>query len=147
MYKGDTREDETNLEIKRGTIMRKSGLCTLLLLATLTSSCARAYRPVTDPAMIRDPARYERDLSECEVLADSQSRSERVGTGAVAGGFFGALFGALFGWIWGHPGTGAAAGAVVGTATGAAGGAGAAAQDYETIYRNCMIGRGWPVLR
>ncbi len=41
----------------------------------------------------------------------------------------------------------AAAGAVVGAAAGAAGGAGAASQDYETIYRNCMIGRGWPVLR
>ena len=118
-----------------------------LLLAFLASSCARTYRPVIDPAMIRDPAGYERDLAECGSLASEQSRSERVGTGAVGGGFFGALVGTLLGWIGGRPGTGAAAGAVVGGAAGAAGGAEAAARDYETIYRNCMIGRGWPVLR
>ena len=127
--------------------MTKGWICAPLIFATLISSCARAYRPVIDPAMIRDPAKYERDLAECGGLASQQSRSERVGTGAVGGGFFGALFGSLFGWIGGRPGTGAAAGAVVGAATGAAGGAGAASRDYETIYRNCMIGRGWPVLR
>jgi len=119
-----------------------------LLLAFLTSSCARAYRPVIDPAMIRDPAKYERDLAECEAVASQQSRSERVAAGAVGGTIWGALFGALFGWIvGGHAGTGAAAGGLVGGASGAAGGAEAAARDYETIYRNCMIGRGWPVLR
>ena len=120
----------------------------LLLLALLTSSCARAYRPVTDPAMIRDPARYERDLAECEALATEQSRSERVATGAAGGTIGGALFGALFGWIVGaRAGTSAAVGGLVGGTAGAAGGAEAAARDYETIYRNCMIGRGWPVLR
>jgi uncharacterized protein YcfJ len=127
--------------------MTKGWICALLILATPISSCARAYRPVIDPAMIRDPARYERDLAECGALASEQSRSERVGTEAVRGGFFGAIFGSLLGWIGGRPGTGAAAGAVVGAAAGAAGGTGAASQDYETIYRNCMIGRGWPVLR
>lgn len=127
--------------------MTKNGVCTVLLLVTLISSCARAYRPVIDPAMVRDPARYERDLAECGALASQQSRSERVGAGAVGGGFFGALIGSLLGWIGGRPGTGAAAGAVVGAAGGAIGGAEAAARDYEFIYRNCMIGRGWPVLR
>ena len=127
--------------------MTKGWICALLIFATLISSCARAYRPVVDPAMIRDPARYERDLAECGALASEQSRSERVGTGAVGGGFFGAIFGTLLGWIGGRPGTGAAVGAVVGAAGGAASGAGAASQDYESIYRNCMIARGWPVLR
>ena len=127
--------------------MTKSRICAFLILATVISSCARAYRPVTDPAKIRDPARYERDLAECGALASEQSRSERIGAGAVGGGFFGALFGSLLGWIGGRPGTGAAAGAVVGAAAGAVGGAEAASRDYEAIYRNCMIGRGWPVLR
>ncbi len=119
-----------------------------LLLAFLSSSCGRAYRPVIDPAMIRDPAKHERDLGECEALATEQSRSERVATGAAGGTIGGALFGALFGWIvGGRAGTGAAVGGLVGGTAGAAGGAEAAARDYETIYRNCMIGRGWPVLR
>jgi len=132
---------------KGGSIMTKSVVCAVLILATFISSCARPYRPVIDPAMIRDPARYERDLAECGALASQQSRSERVGSGAVGGGLWGAIVGTLLGWIGGRPGTGAAAGAVVGAAAGAAGGAGAASQDYETIYRNCMISRGWPVLR
>ena len=127
--------------------MTKGAVCAVLMLATLISSCARAYRPVTDPAMIREPARYERDLAECGALASQQSRSGRVGAGAVGGGFFGALIGSLLGWIGGRPGTGAAAGAVVGAAGGGIGGAEAASRDYEIIYRNCMIGRGWPVLR
>jgi uncharacterized protein YcfJ len=127
--------------------MMKGWICALLILATLISSCARPYRPVIDPAMIRDQAKYERDLAECGALASEQGRSERVGTGAVGGGLWGAIVGTLLGWIGGRPGTGAAAGAVVGAATGAASGAGAASQDYETIYRNCMIARGWPVLQ
>jgi len=119
-----------------------------LIVTLLTSSCARPYRPVTDPRMIHDSARYERDLAECEALATDQSRSERVGTGAAGGALGGALFGALFGWIVGNrPGTGAAVGGLVGGTAGAAGGAEAAARDYETIYRNCMVARGWPVLR
>jgi len=125
----------------------KARVCAFLILATLISSCARPYHPVIDPAMIRDQAKYERDLEECGALASEQSRSERVGAGAVGGGLFGAIFGSLLGWIGGRPGTGAAVGAVVGTAGGAASGAGAVSQDYEIIYRNCMIARGWPVLR
>ena len=127
--------------------MTKGGVCAVLIVASIVSSCARPYRPVIDPAMIRDTAKYDRDLAECGALASQQSRSERVGTGAVGGGFFGAIVGTLLGWISGRPGTGAATGAVVGAAAGAAGGAGAASRDYEVIYRNCMIGRGWPVLR
>jgi len=128
--------------------LRMTAMSSVLILAILASSCARAYRPVIDPAMIRDHAKHESDLAECGALATEQSRSERVATGAAGGAIFGALIGALFGWIvGGNPGTGAAAGGVVGGAGGAAGGAGATEQDYETIYRNCMIARGWPVLR
>ncbi len=119
-----------------------------LILVILTSSCARPYRPVTDPAMIHDQGKYQRDLGECGSLAADQSRSERVGAGAAGGTLGGAIFGGLLGWIVsGRPVTGAAYGAVVGGTAGAAGGAQAASQDYETIYRNCMIGRGWTVLR
>jgi hypothetical protein len=56
--------------------MTKGWICALLVLATLIPSCATAYRPVVDPAMIRDPARYEHDLAECGDLASQQSRSE-----------------------------------------------------------------------
>jgi len=49
--------------------MTKGWICALLILATLISSCARPYRPVIDPVMIRDQAKYERDLAECGALA------------------------------------------------------------------------------
>jgi hypothetical protein len=120
----------------------------MVLLAFLLLSCATSYRPVVDPATIVDRNRYERDLSECGAIADQNAKGHGAATGAVGGGLFGAGLGALLSWIFGgSAGTGAAAGAVVGGVGGAASGAGAAAADYETIYRNCMIGRGWRVLR
>jgi hypothetical protein len=120
----------------------------MILLVSLLPSCAAGYRPVVDPATIVDRARYEQDLSECAAIADQNMKSHRAATGAVGGGLFGAGLGALLSWIFGgSAGTGAAAGAVIGGVGGAASGAGAAEVDYETIYRNCMIGRGWRVLR
>lgn len=118
------------------------------LLVCLLPSCATAYRPVVDPTTIADREKYEWDLSECGTIAHQNAQGHRAATGAAGGALFGAGLGALLSWIFGgSAGTGAAAGAVVGGVGGAASGAGAAAGDYETIYRNCMIGRGWRVLR
>lgn len=106
------------------------------------------YRPLVDPASIRDRAKYERDLWECFVLADQHTNQDAVGHGAVAGALGGAGLSALLSWIiGGNPGIGAAGGAVIGGVGGAVTGAQSAALTYETIYRNCLIGRGWHVLR
>ena len=120
----------------------------MVLLVFLLPSCAKGYRPLVDPATIVDRDRYERDLSECGAIADQNVKSHEAATGAAGGALFGAGIGALLSWIFGgSAGTGAAAGAVVGGVSGGVSGAGAAAGDYETIYRNCMLGRGWRVLR
>ena len=120
----------------------------MVLLVCLLSSCATAYRPVVDPTTIADREKYEWDLSECGAIADQNAQGHRAATGAAGGALWGAGLGALLSWIFGgSAGTGAAAGAVLGGVSGGASGAGAAAGDYETIYRNCMLGRGWRVLR
>jgi len=123
-------------------------IAVMVLLVFLLPSCATSYRPLVDPATIVDRDRYERDLSECGAIADQNVKSQQAATGAAGGALFGAGFGALLSWIFGgSAGTGAAAGAAVGGVSGGVSGAGAAAGDYETIYRNCMLGRGWRVLR
>jgi len=123
-------------------------IAVMVLLVFLLPSCATSYRPLVDPATIVDRDRYERDLSECAAIADQNVKSHQAATGAGGGALFGAGLGALLSWIFGgSAGTGAAAGAVVGGVSGGVSGAGAAAGDYETIYRNCMLGRGWRVLR
>jgi outer membrane lipoprotein SlyB len=123
-------------------------IAVMVLIVFLLPSCATSYRPLVDPASIVDRDRYERDLSECAALADENVKSHQAATGAAGGALFGAGLGALLSWIFGGSGgTGAAAGAVVGGVSGGVSGAGAAAGDYETIYRNCMLGRGWRVLR
>jgi len=123
-------------------------IAVMVLLVFLLPSCATSYRPLVDPATIVDRDRYERDLSECGAIADQNVKSHQAATGTAGGALFGAGFGALLSWIFGgSAGTGAAAGAVVGGVSGGVSGAGAAAGDYETIYRNCMLGRGWRVLR
>jgi len=123
-------------------------IAVMVLIVFLLPSCATSYRPLVDPASIVDRDRYERDLSECAAIADQNVKSHQAATTAGGGALFGAGLGALLSWIFGgSAGIGAAAGAVVGGVSGGVSGAGAAAGDYETIYRNCMLGRGWRVLR
>jgi len=123
-------------------------IAAMTLLVFLLPACATSYTPLVDPATIVDRDRYERDLAECAAIADQNVKSHQAATGAVGGALWGAGLGALLSWIFGDSaGTEAAGGAVLGGVGGAASGAGATAGDYETIYRNCMLGRGWRVLR
>jgi uncharacterized protein YcfJ len=132
----------------RNLVARISWIAVMGLVAITVFGCATRYVPLVDPATIHDRAKYDGDLSECATIADENVRRHRAATGAVGGALWGAGIGAVLSWIFGGSGgTGAAAGAVVGGVSGGASGASAAATDYETIYRNCMIGRGWTVLR
>ena len=90
----------------------------VLLLAT---GCASTYRPPVDPTFAADHARYQKDLHECEQIAESYSEDtgeealKKGGIGALAGAALGAAVGAATG----APGTGAAIGATTGAAAGA----------------------------
>jgi hypothetical protein len=117
----------------------KTKALSALCLAMVLAGCA--YRPVVDPKRT-DMAKYETDLVECREIAKQ---------GAGAGG--GALVGAGAGYVVGQAvarTTGrsnvaneAGRGAAV---LGAASGAGAGAKNRRQIIKNCMIGRGHPVL-
>lgn len=117
----------------------------LVLLAALPLSlfgCAYqdTQRVVVDPQGV-DMARYQRDLADCEYLADNNGTGQKVATGAVAGAVVGALLGAATG---NHETAAKAAG--VGAIVGGAGMAGQGVQDKDMIVKNCMRGRGYRVL-
>ncbi len=109
-------------------------------------SCA-SYTPVVDPQNVRNQDRYYRDQAECKNIASQNtSTTKNVAKGTVIGGAVGAGTGTLLGVITGHTVTGLAAGAVIGGVAGGAKGAYDSDKNYETIYRNCMRGRGYNVL-
>jgi outer membrane lipoprotein SlyB len=115
---------------------------TLLLVAT---SCA-SYRPIVDMKGI-DRNQYERDLAECQAYAEQVNVGGEAATGPLIGGAFGAAMGLAIGALLGDPGEGAALGAVIGGGSGLASGAAEGAGGQIDVIRNCMMGRGYRVLR
>jgi uncharacterized protein YcfJ len=109
-------------------------------------SCA-SYSPVVDPQSVRNEDRYYRDQAECKSIASQNtSATKNIAKDTVIGGAVGAGTGTLLGVITGNVTTGLAAGAVIGGVAGGAKGAYDSDKNYETIYRNCMRGRGYNVL-
>lgn len=91
----------------------------------------------------KDITKLLADGQECEAIAQETAPAGRAVAGAIAGAVVGALWGALVYRATGSSGNaGAAYGAGAGAIGGTLGGAGAGAQDYNTVLRNCMIGRG-----
>ena len=112
----------------------------------IVSSCA-SYAPVVDPQSVKNEDRYYRDQAECKAIASQNtSTAKNVAKDTVIGGAVGAGTGALLGVITGSVTTGLAAGALIGGVAGGAKGAYDSDKNYETIYRNCMRGRGYNVL-
>jgi outer membrane lipoprotein SlyB len=117
-----------------------------LLSIIILSSCA-AYNPVVDPQGIRNEDKYYRNKAECETLAKQNSGDwKSVAKSTVVGGAVGAGTGTLVGVIAGSTVTGLALGSVIGGLAGGAKGVYDSNKDFETIYRNCMRGRGYKVL-
>jgi len=115
------------------------------LSIVIFSSCA-GYSPVVDPQSVKNEDRYYRDQAECKAIASQNtSTAKNVAKDTVIGGAVGAGTGALLGVI-GSVTTGLAAGALIGGVAGGAKGAYDSDKNYETIYRNCMRGRGYNVL-
>lgn len=115
-------------------------LVSSVLIIAMLAGCA-SYRPVVDTKGI-DQSRYETDLKECQDLATQVNAGGEAAAGALMGAIFGALLGAAVGGrdMAGYgAGIGAVSGGGAGTATGMTG--------QIQVIKNCMIGRGYRVLR
>ena len=119
----------------------------LSVLSLITFVSCATYNPVVDPASVRNDDKYYRDRADCRALAEANtSTTKSVAKDAVIGGAVGTGTGALLGTIAGNTVSGLAYGAVIGGVAGAAKGVYDSNKNYETIYRNCMSGRGYDVL-
>ncbi len=119
---------------------------TFVFSILILASCA-SYSPVVDPQSVKNEDRYYRDQAECKNIASQNtSTTKNVAKNTVIGGAVGAGTGTLLGVITGNTVTGLAAGAVIGGVAGGAKGAYDSDKNYQTIYRNCMSGRGYNVL-
>jgi uncharacterized protein YcfJ len=112
-----------------------------LALAAVLGACANSgadIRPVLDGT---PSASFQSDLSACRQLARAQSQLDRgtMATAAVGAGIGGVLGGA-------DDEGDALGGAVVGALAGAAAGASEASDAREAIVKDCLRGRGHPVV-
>lgn len=98
---------------------------------------ACASKPIIDTHNV-DMAQYEKDLADCEVIA------EQVATGQITAksAAFGAGVGAAYGVIDGDIGGAAATGAVAG----GAGGLLKSDREKAQVTKNCLRHRGYAVL-
>lgn len=107
-----------------------------------------SYVPLVDAAMVKDPDKFRLDLAQCRDLATANTARDQALSSGIGGAAAGAAFGALMGLAVGlKPGQLAPAGALGGGVGGLATGAVNQEATYQQIYKNCMIGRGWQVLR
>lgn len=112
----------------------------VLFAIAVAGMAACSSRPIVDMKGV-DPAKYDRDLAECE----SYGRQVNVGGKAAAGAVGGAVVGAVFGAVVGNHETAqrtAGAGGVLGSAKGT----GRGLNEREQVVRNCMRNRGYVVL-
>ena len=101
----------------------------------LMSGCAS--KPIVDTYNV-DMVQYQKDLAECQDIAE-QVESGKITASSAA---FGAGVGAAYGVIGGGIGTGAATGAV----TGGAGGLLKQDNEKAMVAKNCLRYRGYAVL-
>lgn len=101
----------------------------------LLSACAS--KPIVDTYNV-DMVQYEKDLAQCEDIAE-QVESGKITASSAA---FGAGVGAAYGVIGGNIGNAAATGAV----TGGAGGLLKQDDEKAKVTKNCLRYRGYAVL-
>ena len=113
-----------------------TGIFLVLLVSVLPISCASSV--IIDDRGV-DRATYERDLADCERIAEQVETGKKAGKSALFGA---AVFGTL-GLITGEGvGSGAAQGAVVGGASGGLDGD----REEKQVVKNCLRNRGYKVL-
>jgi Glycine-zipper domain len=132
----------------------------LLASASVLAGCASTVPtgPMVDaaPGRGKSPAAFARDDQACQVTAQNAvgqspggAANEAAAGSAVAGTLLGAAAGAAIGSASGRMGAGAAIGAGTGLVAGSMIGAGNARYaagsvqaEYDSIYAQCMAGRG-----
>lgn len=121
-------------------------LASVIGATVILGACASRgseYRPIVDPKGL-DQAAYEKDLQECQALSqESASTGKTAGKGVGAG----AALGAVLGLVGGSNSTGIAQAAGVGAVLGGVGGGTQGVTGQETVIKNCLIGRGYKVLK
>jgi len=108
-----------------------------LLTVLLCSACAD--KPIVDMKGV-DRAQYQIDLQECNAYADEVEVGKKAAVGAATGAAVGAAIGAI--WNGSSVGESAGTGAVIGGTQGTAEGV----RDREQVVKQCLRGRGYPVL-
>jgi len=106
-----------------------------LTAAVFLSACAS--KPIVDTYGL-DIAQYEKDLTDCEHIAEQVATGEITAKSAA----FGAGVGAAYGVIGGGIGNATAAGAV----SGGAGGLLKSDNEKARVTKNCLRYRGYAVL-
>jgi len=109
----------------------------LVLIALVVLLPACASKPIVDTYNV-DMVQYEKDLAQCEDIAE-QVESGKITASSAA---FGAGVGAAYGVIGGDIGNAAATGAV----TGGAGGLLKQDNEKAKVTKNCLRYRGYAVL-
>lgn len=122
----------------------------ILIIALAVAGCAAGsnYQPTVDwrHPQFKGMAVYQRDLADCRRYAVQISPVEGAVGGGLLGALMGAAFGAATGAVIGNAGYGAALGAAAGGSAGVIAGAGAGVAEQVHVIRNCLRGRGHPVL-
>jgi outer membrane lipoprotein SlyB len=115
------------------SMLKHPAIC---LAATLTLM-ACASKPIVDTYNI-DMVQYEKDLAQCEEVAEQVASGEITASSAA----FGAGVGTAYGVVGGNVGSAAATGAISG------GAGGLLKSDNETakVTKNCLRYRGYAVL-
>jgi outer membrane lipoprotein SlyB len=122
-------------------------LLSIYLLCVLLSACAGAdYRPVIDTKG-QDMSNFETDLSECQGIAREDGVVDDVAKSAAVGAATGAVIGGVISAMAGDPGAGALVGAGYGATAGSVDGTISGTRDQKQIVVNCMLGRGYKVLK
>jgi len=126
--------------------MRKT-IALLAISGFVLAACASSYNPVVDFQSSSAPAdAYDRNLQECQALAEQKSPAKDAAIAGVGGAAAGAALGAITGAFFGGAGRGAAVGAALGGAGGAGAGGLSGVEQQRAIVRNCLRGRGYNVV-
>jgi hypothetical protein len=106
-------------------------------LALMLHLAGCASDPIIDTRNV-DMVQYEKDLADCEQVAEQVDTGGKAAKSAAAGAAVGAALGA----IWGDVGSSAAAGAV----SGGSGGLLSADEEKARVVKNCLRNRGYAIL-
>ena len=119
-------------------------LCGSLLL--LAGCDHVVYQPIVDMKGV-DPIQYQQDLRECQAYAEQVNPAGEALAGALIGAAAGAAIGSAVGAPSGQAGYGATYGASAGAGMGGVAGTASGMRGQVQVVSNCLIGRGYKVLR